>query len=388
MKIKNITKENFTGKVYNFHCLPNENYFSHNMLVHNCYKGNTAKKAGNNRNMSLDTFKKVMDKFPKTICQIAFGITSLDANPDMFPIYDYCREIGIIPNMTISSADNPSDEIIDRIINTCGAIAISVYGNQPKETRYNLIRRFIKAGMNKRVKVRIEKNKYEIVQNIEEESAEYEFKEMSLDEYIKLTCATEVDINNVIDIHTMKINIHYVVHKSSLKTAYEVCVDLVEDPTLKGLNALIFLGLKPKARGQAFEITFNNEFEDLVNLCFNCGIRFGFDSCSAAGFEKAVLENPKFTDEQKKFYVGMSERCESSRLSAYINVVGEYCHCSFGEDMEKGWGISLLKEDIDFMKDVWHHENSKKFRAELKTLNCECPLFPEIRIENRHGNKP
>lgn len=331
MKIKNITKENFIGKVYNFHCLPNENYFSHNMLVHNCYKGNTSKKSGNSRNMSLDTFKKVMDKFPKTICQIAFGITSLDANPDMFHIYDYCREIGIIPNMTISSADNPSDEVIDRIVKTCGAIAISVYANQPKEKRYNLIRRFIKAGMK-------------------------------------------------------QLNLHYVVHKNSLKTAYEVCVDLVEDPTLKGINALVFLGLKPKERAQAFEITLNSEFEDLVNLCFNCGIRFGFDSCSAAGFEKAVLENPKFTDEQKKFYVGMSERCESSRLSAYINVVGEYCHCSFGEDMEKGWGISLLKEDIDFMKDVWHHENSKKFRAELKTLNCECPLFPEIRIENRNGN--
>ena len=297
-----------------------------------CYKGNTSKNLGNSSYMKFDTFEKMFAKFPKTICQIAFGITSLDANPDMFPIYDFCRENGVIPNMTVSSADTPTDEVIDRVVKTCGAIAISVYGNQPKETRYNLIRRFIKAGMN-------------------------------------------------------QLNIHFMVSKSSMQTAYELCTDLILDPTLKGLNAVVFLGLKPKKRGEAFQVTENSEFEHLVNFCFASGIKFGFDSCSAAGFDKAVLENPALTDEQKKSYITMSERCESSRLSFYVNVKGEYSHCSFGEDMEKGWGISLLKEDVDFMKDVWHHENSKKFRAELKTLNCECPLFPEIRIENRQGNK-
>ena len=40
MKIKSITKEKFSGKVYNFHCLPNENYFADGVLVHNCYKSN------------------------------------------------------------------------------------------------------------------------------------------------------------------------------------------------------------------------------------------------------------------------------------------------------------------------------------------------------------
>ena len=41
MKIKRINViENFEGKVYNFHCTPNENYFANGILVHNCYKGN------------------------------------------------------------------------------------------------------------------------------------------------------------------------------------------------------------------------------------------------------------------------------------------------------------------------------------------------------------
>ncbi len=57
MKIKNITRINYTGKVYNFHCLPSENYLSENTLVHNCYKSNTK----NGTNMSYQTFKKIFD---------------------------------------------------------------------------------------------------------------------------------------------------------------------------------------------------------------------------------------------------------------------------------------------------------------------------------------
>ena len=50
MKIRKITKEQFKGKVYNFSCSPNHNYFSHNVLVHNCdvapldYEGNLTQK--------------------------------------------------------------------------------------------------------------------------------------------------------------------------------------------------------------------------------------------------------------------------------------------------------------------------------------------------------
>ena len=40
MKIKSIKKIPYSGKVYNFHCTPDEVYFSEGVLVHNCYKKN------------------------------------------------------------------------------------------------------------------------------------------------------------------------------------------------------------------------------------------------------------------------------------------------------------------------------------------------------------
>jgi hypothetical protein len=72
MKIKKITKNHFEGKVYNFHCLPNKNYFSEGILVHNCYKCN----GGNSPtvHMGFDTFAKVIEKMPKTLTQIAFHL--------------------------------------------------------------------------------------------------------------------------------------------------------------------------------------------------------------------------------------------------------------------------------------------------------------------------
>ena len=46
-----------------------------------CYKNNTDAPA---RNMSFDTFKKIIDNFPKNLYSVAFGITGTKTNPD-FP---------------------------------------------------------------------------------------------------------------------------------------------------------------------------------------------------------------------------------------------------------------------------------------------------------------
>ena len=35
IKIKKIIKKPFKGKVYNFGCIPDNNYFANNILVHN-----------------------------------------------------------------------------------------------------------------------------------------------------------------------------------------------------------------------------------------------------------------------------------------------------------------------------------------------------------------
>ncbi len=87
-----------------------------------CYKSNNK----NGKNMSFETFKILFSKFPKVLTQIAFGIGSIDVNPDLFPIIEYCRENGIIPNLTING-ERMSPRLYDRLAKTCGAVACSLY---------------------------------------------------------------------------------------------------------------------------------------------------------------------------------------------------------------------------------------------------------------------
>jgi MoaA/NifB/PqqE/SkfB family radical SAM enzyme len=65
-----------------------------------CYKSNI--KVG--RNMSLDTYKEVLKKLPKTVTQIAFGIGDIDGNPDLFPILA-AHKSRHRPNITFMDAD-------------------------------------------------------------------------------------------------------------------------------------------------------------------------------------------------------------------------------------------------------------------------------------------
>jgi hypothetical protein len=321
MKIKKIYKEHFDGMVYNFHCLPNENYFSHNVLVHNCYKGNKKGDPTKSNHMSLETFKIIFSKFPKTITQIAFGITSIGAHPELFGIFKHCRDNDVIPNVTINGADPLTDEQIEQLRDFCGAMAISI-------NRYN--------------------------------------KEKGFDL-----------INRVITKGCQQINIHYVISKETIEFAYEVCKGIKEDPRLKELNAIVFLGLKPKERGQNLSILPVYEYITLVEYCLENSIRFGFDSCSAPRFDKAVGLNQSLDEAKKKALLSCSERCESGLFSAYIDSSGKYWHCSFGEGREDSYGIDVTKVN-DFTNDVWLSPPMIEWRNKLYNLNRECPLYPEI----------
>ena len=102
MKIKSISKRQFSGKVYNFHTTDENNYFANGILVHNCYKSNT----GVGDYMNFETFKKLFDVLnkAKTMTQIAFGTgASLteDENPDYWKIFQYAKDNGVTPNVTI-----------------------------------------------------------------------------------------------------------------------------------------------------------------------------------------------------------------------------------------------------------------------------------------------
>lgn len=65
MKIKKITKINYSGIVYNIGVEDNNNYFANNILVHNCYVSASGK--GKNYEDICETWKKWMNIFPRDI---------------------------------------------------------------------------------------------------------------------------------------------------------------------------------------------------------------------------------------------------------------------------------------------------------------------------------
>lgn len=111
-----------------------------------CYKSNTPK----GEYMSLDTFKKLFEKLPKTVTQIAFGIGDIEANPDMWAIFEFSREHGVIPNVTVNG-EGITDEIADKLVSLCGAVACSIYD---KEKSYDAIERINRAFLRKKIYVK------------------------------------------------------------------------------------------------------------------------------------------------------------------------------------------------------------------------------------------
>ena len=266
-----------------------------------CYKSNTP----NGHFMSFDTFKKVFDKIPKTLQQIAFGVDAqCTSNPDIWKIMEYCRERGVIPNVTVADI---SDDTADRLASLCGAVAVSRYAD--KNYCYDSIKKLSDRGMN-------------------------------------------------------QVNMHIMISKETLSMAYETLNDILnKEERLSGLNAIVFLSLKKKGRGVGHTQLSDEEFSRLTHFCLDNGISFGFDSCSCIKFLKSIKNSE---DEEKLTTV--SEPCESTRFSLYVDTHGKMYPCSFYEGVD-GWedGISV-SECNDFIEDVWNHKNTVEFRN--KCVSC------------------
>jgi len=231
VKIKRIHSEDFDGMVYNFHSLPNENYFSHGMLVHNCYKSNTP----NGKNMSFDTFKTIMDKMGKQLTQIAFGADSeATSNPELFKMADYCRSIGVVPNITVA---NVSDEIADKLVNVMGAVAVSRYSD--KNVCYNSIKKLTDRGMT-------------------------------------------------------QCNMHFMISEETYDSCMETLSDIKNDDRLSKLNAIVLLSLKKKGRGVGYNKLSSEKYNNIVKYCMDNDIRFGMDSCGAKKFLDSVKDHPNY----------------------------------------------------------------------------------------------
>jgi hypothetical protein len=294
-----------------------------NSICQFCYKGNSA---GKPSYMTFDTFKSIIDKFPKFngihfLTQLAAGITSFNANPDIFKIFEYARSLNIIPNLTISGRDILTDNQITKLVSIVGATAFSIY-KEDKDQCYNLINRFIKAGLK-------------------------------------------------------QVNVHYMISLESLPFLYEILQDIKNDSRLIGLNAIVFLGLKPKGRGNTYHVLPYEEYDKLIKYCLDNDISFGFDSCSSAKTEKSVSESKVLNNTVKEKILQCCERCESNLMSYYINVDGISFPCSFAEDIEVGTDITKIN---DFISEAWESPKSLEWRNRLLSLNRQCPLYSEIRI--------
>ena len=278
-----------------------------------CYKNNTNAKP---TNMSFETFKQIVDSFPKNLSQIAFGITGLKTNPDMPKMFQYCRDIGIIPNVTTVGADM-DNEVLDVLCEKCGAVAVSCYTGA-KELCYKTIK-------------------------LIHDRAKEKFNR---------------------DLH---VNIHIIVSEDNMPHLRDVLKDIA-NKKVDGLKSVVLLRIKPKGRASHMNCHVSKDiYKELVTFCLDNNISFGFDSCSAT----PVMEVLK--DIGKPEYCSSCEPCESSKLSSYINVHGEYWSCSFAEGTSFIKPINVLKYDC--VIDWWNNDEVKKVRF-CKNPACKsCPIY-------------
>lgn len=236
-----------------------------------CYKNNTTAPA---RNMDFDTFVKIIETFPRNLSQIAFGITGLTTNPDMEKMFKWCREHGIIPNVTTVGADL-TDEMKNVLCQYCGAVAVSCYTGA-KEHCYKTIKTI---------------------------------KDWAKEKFNR----------------NLHVNMHIVVSKDNMEHVRAVLND-IKDGKVEGLKSVVFLRIKPKGRACHMDCVVPHEiYTEIVTFCMDNNISFGFDSCSAHPVMEVLKEigKPELCDS--------AEPCESGFFSSYINVYGSYWNCSFAE---------------------------------------------------------
>jgi len=243
-----------------------------------CYKANTPK----GDNMPLGTFKKMIDNFPSYkqrkvvvkldngkvvqtfvpltgefedmisgnekmeilssevvevpfLTQVAFGADSrAESNPDLWGMMDYCRDKGIVPNITVAEI---TDETADKLVEKCGAVAVSRY--EDKNICYDTVKKLTDRGLD-------------------------------------------------------QVNIHCMISEETFDNAWETLQDRLTDPRLAKLKAIVFLSLKKKGRGVSFTPLAQERFNQIVKFAMDNEVGIGFDSCSAFKYLKSVEDHPNF----------------------------------------------------------------------------------------------
>ena len=263
-----------------------------------CYKSNT----GHGKNMTLERYKQLFSKFPKSVTQIAFGIGDIDSNPDLWDIMGYTRNNNVVPNITVNGHRVYSGDM-DKLAAVCGAVAVSHYDdNECFNTVQGLTSRVGNGGPLRQV------------------------------------------------------NIHKLLSHETWQSCMNLMIASQSDPRLEKLNAIVFLWLKPKGERNDYHQVTLEQYKELVNYALANNIRIGFDSCSAPMFMKAAKDHP----EADKMFE-MVDACESTLFSYYINVDGIGYPCSFSEGLPQFKGMDVLNCN-DFQIDIWCNNETHDFR--------------------------
>lgn len=269
----------------------------------------------NGKNMSFETFKSIINRMGPQLTQIAIGADShATSNPDIIRMAKYTRSIGVIPNITVSSIN---EDMAKQLAEVMGAVSVS---NYDKDTCYRSIELLRKYNLN-------------------------------------------------------QINMHFLLAEEQ----YDRCFSTLEDiknRVIPSLNAIIFMSLKKKGRGERLTPLEYKKYRKIVQYCLKNNIRFGFDSCGAKRFMDCVENHPQY-----KSFCMVVEPCEAACFSQYINVDNYFFPCSFMEgESQWGRGIDVLSCD-DYLNDVWYYSRTVEFRNLLIKNNrnkhkCrECPMF-------------
>lgn len=278
-----------------------------------CYKSNTA----NGKNMSFDTFKTIIDKMGKQLTQVAFGADAFGtSNPDLWKMADYCRSIGVIPNLTIA---NVSDEVADKLVKVLGACAVSRYAD--KNICYDSIKRLTDRGMS-------------------------------------------------------QCNMHFCICEESYDDCLETLKDIKQDPRLSKLNAIVLLALKKKGRGVKFTPLSKDKYDNLVKYCMDNDIRFGMDSCSAVRFLDSVKDHKDY--EKLKIVVEPCESTNFSQYIDVNGKFYPCSFCEEIKGWEDGIDVVNCNDylkDVWYNDRVVEFRN----RLNNNCYNChkarECPIY-------------
>ncbi|MFA7287433.1 MAG: hypothetical protein WC055_00990 [Melioribacteraceae bacterium] len=275
-----------------------------------CYKSNTS----NGKHMLFDTFKSIIDKFPKynnihLLTQTAFGIGDVDVSDELWKMMEYCRENTIIPNVTING-DRLTDDIVDKLSSLCGAVAVSRYAD--KNICYNAVKRLTDKGMT-------------------------------------------------------QINVHMLISEETYRQTLETLRDIKSDPRLEKLNAIVFLSLKQKGRGTNYHKLSTEKFSHIVKYCLFNDIRYGCDSCGA----NKLMDMFRDWGILKHFEQSI-EPCESASFSSYIDVNGVFHPCSFSNKETDGIDMAGVN---NFLEDLWFKKSTCIERNKIQGNNRSCPYF-------------